>query len=101
MAKLRDEIHPGGVLLENFIKPLDISARSLAPDIDVSPSLTSERVHGQRPITADTVLCLGLFFGTELRFWLNLYAEYDMRVAGGELHAIIAPPILAFRPAPA
>ena len=84
MPKLLDEIHPGEVLFEDFMKPMQISARKLAADIDVSPSRISELVHGQRPITADTALRLGLFFGMEPRFWLNLQAEYDMRVADRE-----------------
>ena len=56
-------------------------ARQLVADIDVSPSRISEVVNGQRPITADTALRLGLFFSMEPRFWLNLQTEYDMRVA--------------------
>ncbi len=54
MAELLDEIHPGEILLEDFMKPMGISARQLAADIDVSPSRISELVHGNRPITADT-----------------------------------------------
>jgi addiction module HigA family antidote len=72
---------------------MGISARKLAADIDVSPSRISELVHGQRPISADTALRLGLFFAMESRFWLNLQAEYDMRVADRELRAKIAPRI--------
>jgi addiction module HigA family antidote len=98
MAKLLDEIHPGEILLEEFMKPMEVSARKLAADIDVSPSRISELVNGQRPITADTALRLGLFFGMEPRFWLNLQAEYDMRVANRELRAKIAPRIRAFQP---
>lgn len=56
---------------------------------------------GRRPIAADTALRLGLFFGIEPRFWLNLQAEYDIRVASRELHAKIAPRIRALRPMPA
>jgi addiction module HigA family antidote len=81
MAELLEEIHPGEILLEDFMKPMGISARQLAADIDVSPSRISEVVNGQRPITADTALRLGLFFSMEPRFWLNLQTEYDMRVA--------------------
>ena len=81
MAKLLDEIHPGEILLEDFMKPMGISARQLAANIDVSPSRISELVNGQRPITADTALRLGLFFGMEPRFWLNLQSDYDLRVA--------------------
>jgi addiction module HigA family antidote len=81
MAERLDEIHPGEILLEDFMKPMGISARQLAADIDVSPSRISEVVNGHRPITADTALRLGLFFSMEPRFWLNLQTEYDMRVA--------------------
>jgi len=81
MAERLDEIHPGKILLEDFMKPMGISARQLAADIDVSPSRISEVVNGHRPITADTALRLGLFFSMEPRFWLNLQTEYDMRVA--------------------
>ncbi|MDP2430794.1 MAG: HigA family addiction module antitoxin [Pseudomonadota bacterium] len=97
MAELLEEIHPGEILSEDFMKPLGISARKLAADIDVSPSRISELVHGQRPITADTALRLGLFFGMEPRFWLNLQAEYDMRVATRNLHDKIAPRIRVFQ----
>ena len=98
MAKLLDEIHPGEILLEEFMKPMEISARQLAADIDVSPSRISELVNGQRPITADTALRLGIFFGMEPRFWLNLQSEYDMRVTNRELRAKIAPRIRVFQP---
>lgn len=90
MTKLLDEIHPGEVLLEDFMRPMGISARQLAADIDVSPSRISELVNGNRPITADTALRLGLFFGMESRFWLNLQSEYDMRMAERETKAAIA-----------
>jgi addiction module HigA family antidote len=72
MAELLDEIHPGEILLEDFLITLNISARRLASDIDVSPSRISDLVNGHRPITADTALRLGLFFNMEPRFWLNL-----------------------------
>jgi antitoxin HigA-1 len=98
MTKLLDEIHPGEVLLEDFMRPMGISARQLAADIDVSPSRISELVNGNRPITADTALRLGLFFGMESRFWLNLQSEYDMRMAERKTKAAIAPRIRVFRP---
>ena len=93
--------HPGEILLEDFMKPMSISARQLAADIDVSPSRISELVNGQRPVTADTALRLGLFFAMEPRFWLNLQAEYDMRMAERELKAKIAPRIRVLHPNPA
>ena len=98
MAELLDEIHPGEILLEDFLKPLNISARRLASDIDVSPSRISDLVNGRRPITADTALRLGLFFNMEPRFWLNLQSEYDMRMAVREMKEKIAPRIRAFHP---
>jgi addiction module HigA family antidote len=99
MSKLLEEIHPGEILLEDFMKPMGISARQLAADIDVSPSRISEVVNHIRPITADTALRLGLFFNMEPRFWMNLQAEYDMRIAKRELHDKIAPRIRVYQPA--
>ena len=96
-TKLLDEIHPGEILLEDFMKPMGITARQLAADIDVSPSRISEIVHGTRPITADTALRLGLFFAMEPLFWLNLQAEYDMRIAKRELQKQIEPRIRVFQ----
>ena len=81
------------------MKPMGISARQLAADIDVSPSRISELVHGTRPVTADTALRLGLFFEMEPRFWLNLQTEYDMRVAARTLQEKIAPRIRVFHQA--
>lgn len=101
MAKLLDEIHPGEILLADFMKPMGISARKLSADIDVSPSRINEVVRGTRPITADTALRLGIYFGMEPRFWLNLQTEYDMRVATRELKDKIAPQIRVYEPAAA
>ena len=97
MAELLDEIHPGEILLEDFMKPMGISARQLAADIDVSPSRISELVNGHRPVTADTALRLGLFFGMEPRFWLNLRTEYDTRIAARTLQDQIASRIRVFQ----
>ena len=80
MAKLLDEIHPGEILLEDFMKPMGITARQLAADTDVPPSRISDIVNGKRPITADTALRLGLFFNMAPRYWLNLQSEFDLRV---------------------
>lgn len=93
MTKLLEEIHPGEILLEEFMKPMDITARQLAADIDVSPSRISEIVNGRRPITADTALRLGLYFSMDPRFWINLQAEYEMRIATRELRDKVAPRI--------
>jgi len=96
-TKLLDEIHPGEILLEDFLKPMGITARQLSADIDVSPSRISEIIHGTRPITADTALRLGLFFSMEPRFWLNLQSEYDMRIAKRKLLEFIEPRIRVFQ----
>lgn len=101
MAKLLDEIHPGEILLEDFMKPMGISGRQLSADIDVSPSRISDLVRGQRPITADTALRLGIYFGMEPRFWINLQAEYDMRIVAREFQDKITPRIRVFQPAAA
>ena len=97
MTKLLDEIHPGEILLEDFMKPMGISARQLAADTDVSPRRISDVVNGVRPITADTALRLGLFFKMDPRFWMNLQSEFDMRVASRTLHDKIAPRIRVFQ----
>ena len=89
---------PAKLLLEDFMKPLGISARKLSADIDVSPSRISDLVRGQRPITADTALRLGIYFGMEPRFWINLQSEYDMRLVARELQDKITPRIRVFQP---
>jgi addiction module HigA family antidote len=79
------------------MKPMKITARQLAADMDVSPSRISDLVHGKRPITADTALRLGLFFSMEPRFWLNLQTEYDVRIANRTVREKIAPRIRIFQ----
>ena len=96
MTKLLEEIHPGEILLEDFMKPMGITARQLAADIDVPPSRISDIVNSKRPITADTALRLGLFFNMEPRFWLNLQSEFDLRTTTRELKAKIASRIRVF-----
>ena len=73
-------IHPGEVLLEEFIKPLRISQYRLAKDVSVHPRRINQIVHGQRSVTADTALRLSRYFGTSERFWLNLQSGYDLEV---------------------
>ena len=97
MTEMLEEIHPGEILLEDFMKPLGITARQLAADIDVPPSRISELVNGKRPITADTALRLGIFFKMDARFWMNLQTEYDMRVASRTLKDKIEPRIRVFQ----
>ncbi len=80
MARKLPAVHPGEILLEEFLNPLGISQYQLAKDISVPPRRINEIVHGQRSITADTALRLARHFGTSERFWLNLQSRYDLEV---------------------
>jgi addiction module HigA family antidote len=71
-------IHPGLILLEEYLDPMGISQYRLAKDISVPPRRINEIVHGLRGITADTALRLSRYFGTTEMFWMNLQARYDM-----------------------
>lgn len=73
-------IHPGEILLEEFLKPMGISQYRLAKDISVPARRINEIVHGQRAISPDTALRLSRFFGLSERFWTNLQSRYDLEV---------------------
>ncbi len=73
-------VHPGEILLEDFLGPMEISQYRLARDISVPPRRINEIVHGKRSITADTALRLARFFGNSERFWLNLQAQFDLDI---------------------
>src|SRR5713101_1145932 len=73
-------VHPGEILLAEFLVPLGISQYRLAKETSVPPRRINEIVHGTRAITADTALRLARYFGTTERFWLNLQAHYDLEV---------------------
>ncbi len=73
-----NNIHPGEVLLEEFLKPLGISQNRLARAMDVPPRRINEIVHGKRAITADTALRLAVALGTSEKFWLGIQADYDL-----------------------
>lgn len=81
MTKKLSPINPGDVLLEEFLKPMEITQNQLAKDINVPSNRISQIVHGKREITADTALRLGKYFGIEPEFWLNLQMRYNMKVA--------------------
>lgn len=78
-------VHPGEILLEEFLKPLGVSQYRLAKDVSVPPRRINEIVRGARSITADTALRLARFFGTSERFWLNLQTRYDLEVEKARL----------------
>jgi addiction module HigA family antidote len=73
-------VHPGEILLEEFLEPMGISQYRLAKDISVHPRRINEIVHGKRSITTDTALRLSRYFGLSERFWLNLQARHDLDV---------------------
>ncbi len=82
-----DPIHPGEILLEEFLHPMEISQYRLAKDISVPQRRISEITQGKRSITADTALRLGRYFGMEAQFWLNLQSRYDLLQTEYELDA--------------
>ncbi len=82
-------VHPGEVLLEDFMKPLGLSQYRVAADIGVSPIRINQVVHGKRAITADTALRLARYFGTTPGIWLRLQARYDLEVTQERLAAQI------------
>jgi addiction module HigA family antidote len=81
MSEKLDLIPPGEILLEEFMRPLNISQNKLSRDINVPVGRVNDIVHGRRSITANTALRLGKFFGTTPDFWLGLQLEYDLRRA--------------------
>ncbi len=82
-------IHPGEVLLEDFMKPLHLSQYRLAHDIGVTPIRISQIVNGQRSITVDTAMRLARYFSTSAEVWLRLQVRYDLEVAEKQLSARI------------
>ncbi len=81
MACKLPPVHPGEVLLEEFLKPMGLSQYRLAKSTSVPPRRINEIVHGKRAVTADTALRLARFFGTSDAFWLNLQTQHDLEIA--------------------
>jgi addiction module HigA family antidote len=81
---MRIKTHPGEVLKEEFLKPLDMSARQAAAAIDVPANRITEIIRGRRDITADTAIRLGRYFDTSATFWINLQAAHDLSKAEAE-----------------
>lgn len=80
-SSLIEPIHPGEVLMENFIEGFEITQNKLAVSIGVPPRRINEIVHGKRGITADTAIRLAKYFGTSEEFWMNLQSNYELRTA--------------------
>jgi addiction module HigA family antidote len=94
-------IHPGTILFEEFLKPMDISQYRLAKDTSVSARRINEIVHGKRSITADTALRLGRFFNMSPQFWMNLQSRYDLEVAEDNLAGKLKKEVHAYQDAQA
>jgi len=90
-------VHPGEILLEDFMKPLGISQYRLAKATHVYPRRINEIVQGKRSITADTALRLARFFGTSAEVWMNLQALYDLEVAKDALEEAVAREVTPYR----
>ncbi len=92
-------IHPGEILLEEFLEPMGISQYRLAKDTSVPARRINEIVHGTRSITADTALRLSRFFGTSERFWLNLQTQYDIETQKDRLKGRLDKEVVAHKKA--
>ena len=97
MAKKLEPIHPGEILLEEFLKPLGMSQYRLAKDINVSPRRINEIVHGKRSVSANTALRLARYFGTTDRFWLNLQTRYDLEIEKDRLGKRLYKEVVIYR----
>jgi len=95
MKKL-DPIHPGEILMEEFLKPMEISQYRLAKDIHVPARRINEIVHGKRAISPNTALRLSKYFGLSERFWLNLQARYDLELEKDRIAPILENQIHTF-----
>jgi addiction module HigA family antidote len=84
-AKKLPPIHPGEILMEEYLEPMGISQYRLAKEMSVPPRRINEIVHGKRAITPDTALRLSRFFGTTELFWVNLQTRYDMEIEKDKL----------------
>ncbi len=98
MKKMKP-IHPGEVLLEEFLVPMGISQYRLAKDTSVSARRINEIVHGMRAITADTALRLGRYFGTSAQFWLNLQTHFDLETQLDKIGARLDEEVHVFKAA--
>ncbi len=101
IEKKFEPVHPGEILLEEFLKPMGISQYRLAKDISVHPRRINEIVHGKRSITANTALRLSRYFGLSERFWLNLQTRYNLEMEKDRLEGRIEREVKVLIPSPA
>ena len=100
MAKKFAPVHPGEILMEEFLEPMGISQYRLAKDISVHPRRINQIVQGKRAISADTALRLSRYFGLSERFWLNLQARYDLEVEKERLEGRLESEVKVLAPNP-
>ena len=98
MNKKLTPITPGDVLLEEFLRPMEISQNQLAKAINVPANRINQIINGKRELTADTALRLGKFFGIEPEFWLNLQLRFNMKVAQEKHGAQIEKDVQEYKP---
>lgn len=98
MAKKLTPITPGDVLLEEFLRPMNITQNQLAKDINVPANRISQVIHGKREITADTALRLGKYFGIEPEFWIHLQVRFNMKIARSKVGSQIEKEVNVYFP---
>lgn len=96
MPKKLPPVHPGEILLEEFMEPLGLSQSRLGRDLGVSPRRINEIVHGKRAVTADTALRLGRYFGMSAEFWLDLQSDYELDIAKDKMRKTLAKQVKIF-----
>jgi len=92
-----DPVHPGEILLEEFLNPMEITLKKLAEDIHIPLSKIDEIIQGKSAITADIALRLSKYFGLSERFWLNIQVNYDLELAKDQLEDRLESEVLKFR----
>ena len=92
-------IHPGEILMEEFLKPLGLSQYRVAVDLGVPPRRVNEIIHGKRGITADTALRLSRYFGMSEQFWMNLQTHYDLELQKDRLRGRLETEVRVLQPA--
>ncbi len=95
--KIMPPVHPGEILLKEFLEPMEITQYRLAKGINVAPHRINEIVHGKRAISADTALRLSIFFNTTERFWMNLQVRYDLEVQKDKLGGRLEKEVLIYK----
>lgn len=98
MHKKISPIHPGEILMNDFLEPLNITQYRLSKDISVPPRRINEIVHGKRAVTADTALRLARYFSTSAELWLSLQANYDLRIQKNKLAERLENEVLILEP---